>query len=169
MKCEACGKEGTFSNAVECDVGTYDLDVALGKEPLSVVRVLMLNGFRSRIRADERAKVLAMARERVAQMWRVADARDEWVRLPDVLAVIDDLARDGGVTGGIEPSSPLPLADVPPSPHGSVFGTDAVCMPPVSAEGMTCPDCDGRGYPVGRSADKCGFCGGTGHVLRDHK
>ena len=31
------------------------------------------------------------------------------------------------------------------------------------------PDCDGRGYPVGRSEDKCGFCGGTGHVLRDHK
>jgi hypothetical protein len=55
MKCEACGKDGTL------DVGTYDLDVALGKEPLSVVRVLMLNGFRSRIRADERAKVLAMA------------------------------------------------------------------------------------------------------------
>jgi hypothetical protein len=91
MKCEAC------SDAVECDVGTYDLDVALGKEPLSVARVLMLNGFRSRIRADERAKVLAMARERVAQMWRVADARDEWVRLPDVLAVIDDLAMEGGV------------------------------------------------------------------------
>ena len=77
--------------------------------------------------------------------------------------------REGGVKGGIEPSSPLPLADVPPSPHGSVFGTDAVCMPPVSAGGMTCPDCDGRGYPVGRSEDKCGFCGGTGHVLRDHK
>jgi len=116
MKCEACGKDGTLSDAVECDAGTYDLDVALGKEPLSVVRVLMLNGFRSRIRADERAKVLAMARERVAQMWRVADTRDEWVRLPDVLAVIDDLAREGGVKVGIEPSSPLPPADVPPSP-----------------------------------------------------
>ena len=75
----------------------------------------------------------------------------------------------GESMGGIEPSSPLPPADVPPSPHGSVFGTDAVCMPPVSAGGMTCPDCDGRGYPVGRSEDKCGFCGGTGHVLRDHK
>jgi len=169
MKCEARGKDGTLSDAVECDVGTYDLDVALGKEPLSVVRVLMLNGFRSRIRADERAKVLAMARERVAQMWRVADARDEWVRLPDVLAVIDDLTREGGVKGEIEPSSPLPLADVPPSPHGSVSGLYPVCIRSVSAEGMTCPDCDGRGYPVGRSADKCGFCGGTGHVLRDHK
>ena len=42
--------------------------------------------------------------------------------------------REGGVKGGIEPSSPIPLADVPPSPYGSVFGTDAVCMPPVSAE-----------------------------------
>ena len=91
MKCEACGKEGTFWDAVACNVVTYDLDVALGKEPLSVARVLMLNGFRSRIRADERAKVLAMARERVAQMWRVADARDEWVRLPDVLTVIERL------------------------------------------------------------------------------
>ena len=37
---------------------------------------------------------------------------------------------------GVDPSSPLPQADVPPSPHGSVFGTDAVCMPPVSAEVM---------------------------------
>lgn len=76
--------------------------------------------------------------------------------------------EEGGVKGGIEPSSPPP-ADVPPSPHGSVFGTDALCMPSVSAGGMTCPDCDGRGYPMGRSADKCGFCGGAGHVLRDHE
>jgi phage FluMu protein Com len=41
---------------------------------------------------------------------------------------------EGGVKGGIEPSSPLPRADVPPSPHGSVFGTDVVCMRSVSAE-----------------------------------
>ena len=86
-----------------------------------------------------------------------------------VEAALAHAEEEGGVKGGIEPSSPLPLVDVPPSHHGSVFGTDAVCMPPVSAEGMTCPDCDGRGYPVGRSADKCGFCGGTGHVIRDHK
>ena len=68
--------------------------------------------------------------------------------------------------GGIEPSSPLPLADVPPSPHGSVHGTDAVCMPPVSAEPY-------RG--VGHTGDcncaddfTCAEHGG-GHVLRDHK
>jgi hypothetical protein len=85
-----------------------------------------------------------------------------------VEAALAHAEEEGGVKGGIEPCSPLPLADVPPSPKGSVFGTDAVCMPPVSA-GMTCPDCDGRGYPVVKSADKCGFCGGTGHVLRDHK
>ena len=41
--------------------------------------------------------------------------------------------REGGVKGGIEPSPPIPRADIPPSPV-SVFGTDAVCMPPVSAE-----------------------------------
>ena len=77
--------------------------------------------------------------------------------------------EEGGVKGGIEPSSPLPLADVPPSPCGSVFGTDAVCMPPVSAGGMTCPDCDGRGHGLVYTENKCGFCGGTGHVIRDHK
>ena len=60
------------------------------------------------------------------------------------------------------------FGDIPPSPHGSVFGTDAVCMPPVSAGGMTCPDCDGRGYGV-TNVNKCSFCGGTGHALRDHK
>jgi len=38
----------------------------------------------------------------------------------------------------------------------------------VSAGGMTCPDCVGRGYGV-TNANKCGFCGGTGHALRDHK
>ena len=111
--------------------------------------------------------------------------------------------EEGESRGGVEPSSPLPLADVPPSPcgkpcdhgspcilsaghvpadrheteHGCVFfdprgsvrGTDAVCMPPVSAEGMTCPDCDGRGHELVYTENKCGFCGGTGHVLRDHK
>jgi len=83
-------------------------------------------------------------------------------------AWVEDATGYRGVKGGIEPSSPLPPADVPPSPHGSVFGTDAVCMPSVSAGGMTCPDCDGRGYGV-TNVNKCGFCGGTGHVLRDHK
>ena len=52
---------------------------------------------------------------------------------------------------------------------GSVPGTDAVCMPPVSTGGMTCPDCDGRGHKIIYPENKCGFCGGTGHVLRDHK
>jgi hypothetical protein len=74
--------------------------------------------------------------------------------------------EEGGVKGGIESSSPLPRDDVPPSPHGSVFGTDAVCMPPVSAEPY-------RG--IGRTGDcdcaddfTCAEHGG-GHVLRDHK
>jgi len=69
--------------------------------------------------------------------------------------------EEGGVKGGIEPSSPIPLADIPPSP-GSVFGTDAVCMPPVSAEPY-------RG--IGRTGDcdcaddfTCAEHGG-GHVL----
>jgi DnaJ-class molecular chaperone len=53
--------------------------------------------------------------------------------------------------------------------QGSVSGTDAVCMRPVSAGGMTCPDCDGRGHGLVYPENKCGFCGGTGHVLRDHK
>ena len=54
-------------------------------------------------------------------------------------------------------------------PRRSVSGADAVCTPPVWAEGMTCPYCDGRGYLGCRGDDDCGFCGGTGHVLRDHK
>jgi uncharacterized protein YhaN len=58
------------------------------------------------------------------------------------------------------------FGDIPPSPHGSVFGTDAVCMPPVSAEPY-------RG--IGRTGDcdcaddfTCAEHGGS-HVLRDHK
>ena len=86
-----------------------------------------------------------------------------------VEAALAHAEEEGGVKGGIEPSPPLPRADVPPLPHGSVFGTDAVCMPPVSAGGMTCPDCDGRGYGLVYPENKCGFCEGTGHVLRDHK
>ena len=77
--------------------------------------------------------------------------------------------EDGGAKGGIEPSSPLPPGLCSPLPHGSVFGTDAVCMPPVFAGGMTCPDCDGRGHGLVYTENKCGFCGGTGNVLRDHK
>ncbi len=86
-----------------------------------------------------------------------------------VEAALAHAEEEGGVKGGIEPCSPLPRADVPPSPQVSVFGTDAVCMPPVSAEGMTCPDCDGRGHGLVYPENKCGFCGGAGHVLRDHK
>lgn len=117
-----------------------------------------------------------------------------------VEAALAHAEEEGGVKGGIEPSSPLPRADVPPSPcgkscdHGSpciqaanhapadrhetehgcvffdprrsVFGTDAVCMPPVSGEPY-------RG--VGRTGDcdcaddfTCAEHGG-GHVLRDRK
>lgn len=46
---------------------------------------------------------------------------------------------------------------------------EAVWIPPVSADGMTCPHCGGSGYPVARMPYKCGLCGGTGHVLRDHE
>jgi hypothetical protein len=81
-------------------------------------------------------------------------------------AWVEDATGYRGVKGGIEPSSPIPLADVPPSPHGSVRGTDAVCMPSVSAEPY-------RG--IGRTGDcncaddfTCAEHGG-GHVLRDHK
>jgi len=86
-----------------------------------------------------------------------------------VEAALAHAEEEGGVKGGIEPSSPLPIADVPPSPHGSVSGLYPVCMPPVSAGGMTCPDCDGRGHGLVYTENKCGFCGGTGHVIRDHK
>lgn len=72
----------------------------------------------------------------------------------------------GGVKGGVEPYSPLPLADVPPSPQGSVSGADAGCMRSVSGEPY-------RG--VGRTGDcdcgddfTCAEHGGS-HVLRDHK
>ena len=128
---------------------------------------------------------------------------DDDCMLCRVEAALAHAEEEGGIKGGIEPSSPLPLADVPPSPcgkecdhgspcilsaghvpadrheteHGCVFfdlrpsvrGTDAVCTPPVSAEGMTYPDCDGRGHGLVYTETKCGFCGGTGHVLRDHK
>lgn len=91
-------------------------------------------------------------------------------------AWVEDATGDRGVKGGIKPSSPLPLADVPPSPHGSVSGLYAGCTPPVSAEGMFCPDCDGVGRIPERREDvycdpehECAFCQGTGRVLRDHK
>lgn len=93
---------------------------------------------------------------------------DDDCMLCRVEAALAHAEEEGGVKGGIEESSPIPRTDVPPSP-GSVSGLYADCMPPVSADGMTCPDCDGRGCPVDRSAGKCGFCGATGHVLRDHK
>jgi hypothetical protein len=65
--------------------------------------------------------------------------------------------------------------DPPPSPE-SVSGLYADCTPPVSAEGMFCPDCDGVGRIPERREDvfcdperECAFCHGTGRVLRDHK
>ena len=86
---------------------------------------------------------------------------------PKVVPLVVGVSRDGATYTGCDCAC-HGEADVPPSPHGSVFGTDAVCMPPVFAGGMTCPDCDGRGYGVA-NVNKCGLCGGTGHVLRDHK
>lgn len=91
---------------------------------------------------------------------------DDDCMLCRVEAALAHAEEEGGVKGGIEPCSPLPLADVPPSPQGSVSGADAVCMPPVSAEPY-------RG--VGRTGDcdcaddfACAEHGGS-HALRDHK
>jgi hypothetical protein len=122
--------------------------------------------------------------------------------------------REGGVKGGIEPCSPLPLADVPPStcgkecdhgspciqaanhapadrhetehgcvffdPRRSVFGTDAVCMPPVSAEVMeivkwlrVTPVARGVLLGIGSSQDIARLADaierGEYRVSRDHK
>lgn len=87
---------------------------------------------------------------------------DDDCMLCRVEAALAHAEEEGGVKGG-------ELSRLPPSLQGSVSGTDAVCMPPVSAEGMTCPDCDGRGHGLVYPENKCGFCEGTGHVLRDHK
>jgi len=144
MRCEACGKDGTIdirATLIRCSF----CDAEWGR----------VNGFWVESKPPRCMEFGGDGKTVEAE--------------PQTCPSCAGTGREGGVKGGIEPCSPLPPADVPPSPHGSVFGTDAVCMPPVSAGGMTCPDCDGRGYPVGRSADKCGFCGGTGHGLRDHK
>jgi len=177
MKCEACGKEGTLdirATLIRCSF----CDGEWGR----------VNGFWVESKPPRCMECGGDGKT----------AQDE----PQTCQECAGTGREGGVKGGIEPSSPIPLADVPPSPcgkpcdhgspcglsaghvptdrhetehgcvffdpHGSVRGTDAVCMPPVSAGGMTCPDCDGRGYGV-TNVNKCGFCGGTGNVLRDHK
>ena len=119
MKCEACGKEGTLdirATLIRCSF----CDAEWGRVNGSWVeskppRCMECGGDGKTVEAE-----------------------------PQTCPSCAGTGREGGVKGGIEPSSPIPLADVPPSPHGSVFGTDAVCMPPVSAGGMTCPDCDGR-------------------------
>lgn len=144
MKCEACGKDGTLdirATLIRCSF----CDAEWGR----------VNGFWVESKPPRCMECGGDGRTCEAN--------------PQTCPSCAGTGREGGVKGGIEPSSPLPLVDVPPSPQGSVFGTDALCTPPVSAEGMTCPDCDGRGHPMGRSEDKCGFCGGTGYVLRDHK
>jgi DnaJ-class molecular chaperone len=143
MKCEACGKDGTLdirATLIRCSF----CDAEWGR----------VNGFWVESKPPRCMECGGDGRTVEAE--------------PQTCPSCAGTGREGGVKGGIEPSSPLPPADIPPSPHGSVRGTDAVCMPPVSAGGMTCPDCDGRGYGV-TNVNKCGFCGGTGHVLRDHK
>jgi DnaJ-class molecular chaperone len=143
MKCEACGKEGTLdirATLIRCSF----CDGEWGR----------VNGFWVESKPPRCMECGGDGRTVEAE--------------PKTCPSCAGTGREGGVKGGIEPSSPLPLADVPPSP-GSVSGTDAVCMPPVSAGGMTCPDCDGRGHGLVYTENKCGFCGGTGHVLRDHK
>lgn len=64
----------------------------------------------------------------------------------------------------------------PPPSHEAVPALYADCTPPVSADGMFCPDCDGVGRIPERREDvycdpehECSFCHGTGRVLRDHK
>ena len=97
-----------------------------------------------------------------------------------VEAALAHAEEEGGVKGEIEPCSPLPLADVPPSPQGSVFGTDAVCTPPVSAEVMeivkwlrVTPMARGVLLGIGSSQDIARLADaierGEYRVSRDHK
>src|SRR4030042_869478 len=88
--------------------------------------------------------------------------------LGHVVEVLDDL-KPCGHSGDEEPGEHDADCMLCRGEAALAPAEEAGCMPPGSAGGMTCPDCDGRGYPVGRSEDKCGFCGGTSHVLRDHK
>jgi len=144
MKCEACGKEGTLdirATLIRCSF----CDGEWGR----------VNGFWVESKPPRCMECGGDGKT----------AQDE----PQTCQECAGTGREGGVKGGIDPSSPLPIADVPPSPHGSVSGLYPVCMPPVSAGGMTCPDCDGRGHGLVYTENKCGFCGGTGHVIRDHK
>ena len=175
MKCEACGKDGTLdirATLIRCSF----CDAEWGR----------VNGFWIESKPPRCMECGGDGKT----------AQDE----PQTCQECAGTGREGGVKGGIEPSSPIPLADVPPSPcgkpcdhgspcglsaghvptdrhetehgcvffdpHGSVRGTDAVCMPPVSAEPY-------RG--VGRTGDcdcaddfTCAEHGG-GHALRDHK
>ena len=141
MKCEACGKDGTLdirATLIRCSF----CDGEWGR----------VNGFWVESKPPRCMECGGDGRTVEAE--------------PKTCPLCEGTGREGGVKGGIEPSSPLPLADVPPSPCGSVFGTDAVCMPPVSAEPY-------RG--IGRTGDcdcaddfTCAEHGGS-HVLRDHK
>ena len=170
MKCEACGKEGTLdirATLIRCSF----CDAEWGR----------VNGFWVESKPPRCMECGGDGKTVEAE--------------PKTCPSCAGTGRDGGVKGGIEPSSPSPCGKpcdhgspcilltghIPTDrhetehgcvffdPRGSVCGTDAVCMPPVSAGGMTCPDCDGRGHGLVYTENKCGFCGGTGHVLRDHK
>ena len=84
---------------------------------------------------------------------------------PKVVPLVVGVSRDGATYTGCDCAC-HGEADVPPSPHGSVFGTDAVCMPSVSSDSY---------QGIGRTGDcdcaddfTCAEHRG-GHVLRDHK
>ena len=140
MKCEACGKEGTLdilATLIRCSF----CDAEWGR----------VNGFWVESKPP-----------------RCMECGGDGMTVesePKTCPLCAGTGREGGVKGEIEPSSPLPKPDVPPSP-GSVCGTDAVCIPPVSCDPY-------RG--IGRTGDcacaddfTCAEHGG-GHVLRDHK
>ena len=141
MKCEACGKEGTLdirATLIRCSF----CDAEWGRVNGSWVeskppRCMECGGDGRTVEAE-----------------------------PKTCPSCAGTGREGGVKGGDRAIFPPPPGRCSPLPHGSVFGTDAVCMPPVSAEPY-------RG--IGRTGDcdcaddfTCAEHGGS-HVLRDHK
>jgi phage FluMu protein Com len=141
MKCEACGKDGTLdirATVIRCSFcdGEWGRVNGFWVESKSP-RCMECGGDGKTIEAD-----------------------------PQICPSCAGTGREGGVNGGDRAIFPPPPGRCSPLPHGSVFGTDAVCMPPVSAEPY-------RG--IGRIGDcdcaddfTCAEHGG-GHVLRDHK
>jgi len=109
MKCEACGKTGTL-----------DIRATLIRCSFCDAEWSCVNGFWVESKPPRCMECGGDGRTVEAE--------------PQTCPACAGTGREGGVKGGIETSPPLPLADAPPSPCGSVRGTDAVCMPSVSAE-----------------------------------